>query len=988
MDQSVAPPGLVLDAPPGLVLDSPQPQSAPPGLVLDPAPAPADSSLPPSIRGMVTGVLGQPQAGQKLRQMFDPGPMPADLHTPEGHAWLLRQGGGLLGGGELPLKIPEVAAVDAMPSVPPATEVLPKPPFVPAIKDENGVVVAGQPGQIHSDIAEQMRPGVGALAHGSDAWQAGFVDANGQFLDRNQASASVGQPTSMEATDLNATGQPKPAMSPPDLAGNINLDKLNSPEEIKQVLRDTASANGDFMDARRGVIPLDQQEKLAQDLGMTPEDLLKRTLGQAFNSEQAIAARMLLDPSAADMMAKGRAAYGGSDLDKAIFQEALVRHAAIQEQVSGMTAEAGRLLGSFRKVINGGNAKAVKDLLDQFGGPGNVEDIAKAIAEMPPDKLGSFTANVLRPTWLDKVKALAYAFWLSGPQTHMANIVGNSLFPATMVPEDIAASLIGMGRAAGRKALNLPPSQRVYLTDVFSKQVGNLAGMGEGITNFAKTMKAGESVSGQTKLDQMPNAGPTRMQPFGQSIPARILTSPSTLMAAEDEFFKAMAVRSSIYEQASNRAIQEGNIPLSQKWQDRVTALANNPDPAMLDAAAKHADYMTFQTELGKVGKAAMALRDAVPGGFGTWIMPFVKTTANIFKAAIERTPAGLIMKDVRDNLRGLNGAIARDRQIARTGLGTAAAVTLGQYVNQGLITGGGGPDKNINAVATAYGQAPPYSVKLNGQWYSYARLDPFATIMGLTADLVNIAKTTQGPLVDKVGAMVVTALANDIMSKTFLSGPVQWAQALTDRSGAAAKNLINSLAGSAIPGFEAQLAQSQDPFLRDAQTTLDAIKARTQLSTTLPMRVTVLGDPVPRPGKLGPAILSPINKVTPNDDPVAKELLRLQMVPGQPQRKIGGVQLTPEQYSQYAQLAGTDSKARIAKLIASPKWADAPDGVKIDQIRAAFNGARELAQEKIRDAYPEIRQQETNAMRLHFGKPALPMPPPSQGGVSMFGGP
>jgi hypothetical protein len=231
---------------------------------------------------------------------------------------------------------------------------------------------------------------------------------------------------------------------------------------------------------------------------------------------------------------------------------------------------------------------------------------------------------------------------------------------------------------------------------------------------------------------------------------------------------------------------------------------------------------------------------------------------------------------------------------------------------------------------------------------------------------------------------MIVTALANDIMSKTFLSGPVQWAQALTDKTGSAAKNLINSLAGSAIPGFEAQLAQSQDPFLRDAQTTLDAIKARTQLSTTLPMRVTVLGDPVPRPGKLGPAILSPINKVTPNDDPVAKELLRLQLVPGPPQRKIGGVQLTPEQYSQYAQLAGQDAKNRIAQMIKSPRWASAPDGVKADLIRGAFNGARSLAQERIRDAYPEIRRQEMDALRQHYGMPA---PPPSQGGVSMFGG-
>ena len=57
--------------------------------------------------------------------------------------------------------------------------------------------------------------------------------------------------------------------------------------------------------------------------------------------------------------------------------------------------------------------------------------------------------------------------------------------------------------------------------------------------------------------------------------------------------------------------------------------------------------------------------------------MPFLRTPVNLFKYAAERTPLGLLSRDVWTNLSGKNGAIARDTQIARMAIGTAVVTSV-----------------------------------------------------------------------------------------------------------------------------------------------------------------------------------------------------------------------------------------------------------------------------------------------------------------------
>ena len=63
-------------------------------------------------------------------------------------------------------------------------------------------------------------------------------------------------------------------------AGNINLTKINEPDEIKDIINKIATDNDSFLDARRNVVKFGSKgenlEALARDLGLSDATLFKR----------------------------------------------------------------------------------------------------------------------------------------------------------------------------------------------------------------------------------------------------------------------------------------------------------------------------------------------------------------------------------------------------------------------------------------------------------------------------------------------------------------------------------------------------------------------------------------------------------------------------------------------------------------------------------------------------------------------------------------
>jgi hypothetical protein len=93
-------------------------------------------------------------------------------------------------------------------------------------------------------------------------------------------------------------------------------------------------------------------------------------------------------------------------------------------------------------------------------------------------------------------------------------------------------------------------------------------------------------------------------------------------------------------------------------------------------------------------------------------------------------------VKEWRDAI--AEGGVARDKALAEVAVGTTLMTTCFVHALHGNISGAGEPDAGKKRVQQAAGWQP-YSVKVGDTWYSYERLQPIGTLIGMAADLAEV---------------------------------------------------------------------------------------------------------------------------------------------------------------------------------------------------------------------------------------------------------
>jgi len=233
----------------------------------------------------------------------------------------------------------------------------------------------------------------------------------------------------------------------PEAAQNINLGNLNTTDDVKTLIDQVAIADTTpINEARRQKITNEQLEALAGDVGMDVQQLLARRAGEAFNAEQILAARKILTASGENLIRMAQTAKNGSEMDLALFRRAMTQHRAIQAQVSGMTAEAGRALQQFNVAAKSAKEqeRLIKEALETTGGEGISRNMAEMIAELKDvNQLGKVVKEANQAKTFD----VLYEVWinglLSGPTTHAVNVISNTMTAALTVTERKVASALG-----------------------------------------------------------------------------------------------------------------------------------------------------------------------------------------------------------------------------------------------------------------------------------------------------------------------------------------------------------------------------------------------------------------------------------------------------------------------------------------------------------------------------------------------------------------
>ncbi len=769
-------------------------------------------------------------------------------------------------------------------------------------------------------------------------------------MQEQQAQQQQGMPAPQPVPDAAQIAAQAAAARPEPLpfAGSqdINplLDRLNlQGGQRAQTMDLLKPVELNIEDARRGVLPNAERDRLATLIGLQGSDaqVFNRKIGEALNAEQTVALTTHVQDNLKDVLDLQQRITSGnaSDIDRATFIQSLGQLRSTFADLAGARAEAGRALSAYKRQAM--DYSQAKNVLEAVGGINGADDAAKALGKAIQSGGLTNAAKLISQPEGKMSRLFGYyyrAALLSGPRTHAVNITSNT---ATLGNEVIERGIAA--GVAGLKNLVKPGSGQT----VFAEPIDMLVGMSK---NF---MQAGSAAADAFKTGEAPTLGigkgeagslggmnsprPDGVLPTAAWSADKLASIPYRALGAEDAFFANLNYAGELRTLARQQALAEkklGQLPAGTKLSERMNTLVQSPTPAMIEAAGEHARTATFNNQAGAFAQAVMSAKAKMP--WLNLVVPFVRTPANIVTYGLKRTPAAPLFKNVREDLAA--GGAKQERAIARMLWGTSVMVGAGALAQAGYITGAGPDDKKEKAALLATGWRP-YSIKVGDTYHEYNRLDPFAQWLGLASDLSTM--DYQHKDAADIAATALGSLVNNTVNKTYMQGVSNLVEFMQDpkRNGPWYLRQMGGTLAQPLT-LASNIASERDTSAREQNSVLDAIKYRVPgLRETLPEKLDAFGQPVPNriyPG--GPlSIAAPIAQSKESTDPVRQEAARLGWSPSMPQNYITvrhqKVVFTPAQQHEMQQLVGQMIHAGVQRAMAAPGWKSLGDDQKRDLL-------------------------------------------------------
>lgn len=627
-----------------------------------------------------------------------------------------------------------------------------------------------------------------------------------------------------------------------------------------------------------------------------------------------------------------------------------------------------KVLGSTTDILKGLMAKGNLELKDIYG----IRDAVAAIKASPGTSFEKNQAlaeliktSVKQPGWADKFGEFVVNSYISGLATTAVNAASGIA----------KVGLLGTERIL--QAVN--PASKVKIGEVLPAFRGLMDGLlesayftKEGLLRGSPLDSAMPEIRGAIGTQE----GATKLEKYlGEAI--RV---PSRLSVGVDEFFKSifrrMEYNAQAYRLASSgkygdpetvyNALRNVNTKTTD-WKDNVLKapeLATLPDSArvkLVDDVRNFAKQATFQADLGSFGNKLLALRAAHP-----WVapvIPFVKTPINIMKDALSYVPVvGMFPKNA-----------SNDVKLARTAIGVGITTALAMQVADDTVTGSYPKDAAKRNAMIAAG-IPEYSLKIGDTYYSYARVEPLATIMGSAVDGINAVRDyVSKPKYDSkkekdLVVDVVAGVTKNIVSKTYLEGISGLLQAIHDpeRYGG---SFINGFAGLLVPSFIAAPARYQDPYARVVTSFGEAVQNRIPdfglglpipSREELPVQSKLFGGARENPS-YGFAAYTGLQTAPATRNAIQQEVARTKVDYNLPSKTLRGVELEGADQARYQAISSQYSDLILNQIIQSAGYDNLTDKVKKVVLERGLKQARGAATrimlgEKLQD--PEFRDQ------------------------------
>jgi len=282
--------------------------------------------------------------------------------------------------------------------------------------------------------------------------------------------------------------------------------------------------------------------------------------------------------------------------------------------------------------------------------------------------------------------------------------------------------------------------------------------------------------------------------------------------------------------------------------------------------------------------------------------------------------------------LRELGDSKTRYEALGRLSLGFGVTAWAIQQAEAGNITGRGPKDPELRAAMQDAGWLP-YSIKTTAfgepGFAAFGRLDPFASMIGLIADMYEYSRLSQDEdqtSLEFVFYGAVFASTGFLTQKSYLEGISQFVELLEDPNARGA-DVIGRITSAAVPNVLGRAAISQDEAVRELDGLLDQMRSRVPELDSLQLegraalspKRNVLGEVVTRPKALGEDTLGGwFNWVTPiqyrevSDDVIYNEMVSLRHGFSPPKRERFGLDMrdyrragNQDAYDRWLQLHG-----------------------------------------------------------------------------------
>lgn len=474
--------------------------------------------------------------------------------------------------------------------------------------------------------------------------------------------------------------------------------------------------------------------------------------------------------------------------------------------------------------------KDVSTMEDGYDKKVKIAEVQKIITDKIPASTGQ------------SIKAWMRISMLFNPKTQVRNVMGNAvIMPVNMFSDSVSA---GIDRLIAKKT-GVRTTGNINIKN-YGKGFGK--GLYESYNDFRKGINTRNIEGNRFEVSEG--------ESFNNKGIGKVLNRVDNLL--------------SFMLDAGDRGFYEATFTNSLNNQ-MVLNNTTTPTQQMIDIATNEALQRTWQDN-NRYTQSVLKIRNILNNvnvkgyGLGDVIIPFAKTPANLTKAIVDYSPAGLVKTltlDVRKFKNSLeNGQYSPQLQHQFVqNLGKATAGTFLYVLSYGLAkadvaTGEADDDKDVkNFMKNSLGISS-YSIKIGDKSFTYDWAQPIATPLAIMTNYVKYSKENPDANAIEKAINAMNIGTEQLLQQSFMES----LNTVLNGNGTTLENLsqaILELPARAIPTFSKQIADMVDStqrtsfeYNRPIKSAINSVIAKIPIaSKSLPASVDTLGNEIKKYG-------------------------------------------------------------------------------------------------------------------------------------------